>query len=967
MSKAACVVTSALLLCLLGGAATPAAAASDEVSWSRVNLPTEGRLGDWMLADGSDVEHLTAAIDGTLYCHADPTGTSRTLFKSTDDGNSWEYTDYDQAVTGIAPSGIDADTLYVTDGSDVYKSGDGGGEWESLSSPSGIAPITCIDIGYNSDSDPYVFIGTADGAAGGGVYYLPDIQFSKGWTDLDVGGYDVRSLACSPGFANDSQVIVVITDNARSYAAYNDGTGGNWERVELLDGGGAGFAISDASNISFPEDYSRDDVLLVGVVGGDGGVYEVDQDSAQRLDLDADIISLDTTGDWGELALLAGDNGDAAVWFSSDDGDSWQEASKPPSGDGPTYVLMGDGFPDSGEAYAATSGDESALSRTVDGGENWNQISLIDTAIGSLVDFAVSPENDQDGALFLLTFGGGNYSLWRTLNDGGRWQRVFSSDLPQVDNFSMVTLSPLYGNDSQVVFLAGESGGDPAMWRSADGGQSFASPKEPPYDIDAWAAVDDSTIVFTGFDGADGLVYHTTSSGSRFSTPVEVGNQQMTSLALSPGYGEDGNILVGNIAGWVYWSDDNGDSFQPLPQDASSAPLTDSVSVLFDPGFGDNSTVYAASDTVGAGIYRFVIGSDTVWENIDDPTDAVIKHLAASDDGILYGANSDADSGMERSLNPTYGSGPTFESLTRGLDDGVTLTKLHADGDRLWTIDTSNDRLMTLTDTLTAPVILTSPADEAPGIGVIIDNDVSGVTLDWETLGGATGYQWQLDDDANFYDIAAGFEGDVEASSTQLPDLEPATTYYWRARANDPVLSPWSQEWSFTTVLGTEAAAPQLLNPAFGASGVPTRPLFQWGSTAGADGYELVVCSDPDLASTTVLRTGVYALACTAWECNVDLSPNTTYYWKIRAVNADSYSAWSAVSAFTTEAPPLMMGSLADTPAEQPPQPPQPASLSPIAQATDGDWMKYTLGALISAVVLLVVVVMMLLKGAKKP
>jgi len=88
MAKAACALISALLLCLLVGVATTTATASDEVRWSRVNLPTEGRLGDWMLADGSDVEHLTTAIDGTLYCYADPTGTSRTLFKSTDGGTS---------------------------------------------------------------------------------------------------------------------------------------------------------------------------------------------------------------------------------------------------------------------------------------------------------------------------------------------------------------------------------------------------------------------------------------------------------------------------------------------------------------------------------------------------------------------------------------------------------------------------------------------------------------------------------------------------------------------------------------------------------------------------------------------------------------------------------------------------------------------------------------------------------------
>ena len=54
-----------LLLCLLVSISplTPAVADPDEVKWSRVNIPTEGRAGNWVLAKGSDVAHLTIAID----------------------------------------------------------------------------------------------------------------------------------------------------------------------------------------------------------------------------------------------------------------------------------------------------------------------------------------------------------------------------------------------------------------------------------------------------------------------------------------------------------------------------------------------------------------------------------------------------------------------------------------------------------------------------------------------------------------------------------------------------------------------------------------------------------------------------------------------------------------------------------------------------------------------------------------
>lgn len=53
---------------------SPTFANPDELKWSRVNIPAEGTAGNWVLASGSDVQHLTMATDGTLYCYASPSG-----------------------------------------------------------------------------------------------------------------------------------------------------------------------------------------------------------------------------------------------------------------------------------------------------------------------------------------------------------------------------------------------------------------------------------------------------------------------------------------------------------------------------------------------------------------------------------------------------------------------------------------------------------------------------------------------------------------------------------------------------------------------------------------------------------------------------------------------------------------------------------------------------------------------------
>ncbi|MDH5695097.1 MAG: hypothetical protein OEZ00_00590, partial [Dehalococcoidia bacterium] len=233
------------------------------------------------------------------------------------------------------------------------------------------------------------------------------------------------------------------------------------------------------------------------------------------------------------------------------------------------------------------------------------------------------------------------------------------------------------------------------------------------------------------------------------------------------------------------------------------------------------------------------------------------------------------------------------------------------------------------------------------GIGTIVNYTVRNVSLDWETLQGATEYKWQLDYDTDFSSVPSGFEGDTRASSAQLPALDPATTYHWRVRATEPVLSHWSAKWSFTTSFGTEAHAPRLDSPEAAASGVPITPIFQWSAIAGADSYELVVSTKAALDNPTILKTGSYALATTAWRCNMELDYNTTYYWKVRAVSSDTYSPWSGVSAFTTEPPP----SIQSTPLPETPPPSELASL---------DWEKWLMpmGGLLLLTFILVMMAM---------
>jgi len=489
MAKIRFTVGLLLLLSLLVSISplAPALADPDEVKWSRVSRPTEGKIGNWVLANGSDIAHLTIAINGTLYAYVN--GPTYTLYKSTDEGKSWSYKgDVTDAITDIVCSSLEADTIYFTNGSHVYKSDDAGTSFSTVAVASSPAldtneSITCLDVGYNASNDPFVFIATADTDSGdfGGIYYLPEANPGAAWTDLQAGSYDVYSIAVSPGFQSDSQIIAIVTDETHTYVINNYGVIGDWTSgVELLKDNITPFTITAASNIRFPSDFNETYKLFIGIVGAGGDVYRVTSSAADDLNAGTDIISLDVVGGNGSIIqLLAGAAGSAQTYLSTDGGSSWVEGAKQPTGDSKTYVVMAPGFTNSGKAYAATSGTESAFSYTTDGSTSWNQLSLIDTEISNIVDLAPSPNYSQDNTLFMLT-SGSEHSLWRSLNSSSAWERVFTTTLVDVDSINLVKLSPQYGNASQAVFLAGVSNGDPAIWKSADNGQNFTYQNTPP-------------------------------------------------------------------------------------------------------------------------------------------------------------------------------------------------------------------------------------------------------------------------------------------------------------------------------------------------------------------------------------------------------------------------------------------------------------------------------------------------------
>ena len=900
--------------------------AADTAQWTPVNLPTEGVAGKWTLAAGSDIRCLTMADDGTLYCYANPSGTTFTLFKSSDAGRSWTTTGkVSDAITDIAISPQDSSNIYYATASRVYKSTDSASTFTPLppnpgGAGSGTVAITSIDVVANTGNANTVIVSTIDTHAAqyGGVYLLDESQNGSAWANTNIGNYDVCRVVFSPNYNNDHQIIAIASDETNTFII-SKVNNLNWGQT--IGNARINAIVPAAAALAFPDAYnciSNNAVFFVGIDTGAncGDVFKISsaQSPAASVAKDLKIGSGNSLNavDVGSLAvsgstILAGCARNAWVYFSNDGGTGWQQNNKPPTGQTDTCLLLAPDFANQHKVYGVTRGVESAFSYSGDGGLTWNQISLIDTKINDISDIATPLKTTA----FILTFNSSNLkqSLWRTTDSGLNWDRIFCSSINGTDNLSKVKTIPQYSTDNPIILVAGQGNNNPVIWKSTDNGQNFSG-RLAPCAVDTLSVVDGNTWFVGGHDTSKGLIYQTTNGGIAYASPAAVGSQSLVTVALSPGYSQDKTILAGNSVGQVYLSQDNGSNFGLLGQTLPLTTGVGNVSVAFDGKFSENKIVYAATDAkvISTGkdrIFRLTLGQSTVWTRVyaSLPDAAVIKQLAIVNDGTLYAVNgqpvvaADTKGGVLRSLNPTYTS-PTFETVLSGFEDAAVINEMSFCGNQLWVIDTKNMRLMTFVDSLTLPMALISPDNKAPGL------DTINLNLKWEVMGGASGYEWQVSDNASFSGLLAGLTGISDSSTARVTALNPAATYYWRVRANSPYLSRWSDTWSFYTMLGGTNVVPVLSVPAAGAK-TTVKPIFQWSTINSADKYDLLVATDTAFSDIVIDKTGDNAVDSNAWESDILLKNDTAYYWKVKARSKNSFGGWSAVGAFITEPAPV--------------------------------------------------------------
>ena len=190
-----------------------------------------------------------------------------------------------------------------------------------------------------------------------------------------------------------------------------------------------------------------------------------------------------------------------------------------------------------------------------------------------------------------------------------------------------------------------------------------------------------------------------------------------------------------------------------------------------------------------------------------------------------------------------------------------------------------------------APTLI-SPANGSTGITVT-------PLLDWSDVTGATSYGVQVATNSGFTNIVINVTG-LTGSGYVVPSgiLTNGVTYYWRANAaNSSGSSPWSAQWNFTTVV-SPPAAPNLISPANGATGVSTTPTMTWSSVAGAISYHIQISQSSQFTSLVYDQAGIVSTSHTI--PSGFLVGQTQYYWRVSASNAAGEGPFSTTRNFTT-------------------------------------------------------------------
>ena len=966
-----------LLLCVFFVIYPPTNAAAGNMQWTTVATPD---ATDNIIASPSEINFIALSADNKTIFASD-TANSK-FYRSPDSGQSWRdisslLTDAGAAlpVWNIATAPDNPSIIAVVASSGglprtVFLSTDGGNNWHNLGF-TGTANICAVAISpFFGKYD--LAVGTRNGA-GGGKLMVFQIGSTGSWAEQGLSG-DVLALCFSPNYSSDNSLVLTMADNTGSYVymafrdvAANTSNFSIFPAVEITTAGAgtspkAGQIIS--SDIDLPSDFlggtpsMRKVFVTTDDAGatGNAGIFRIDDNLIYRIFQPSGSLRISSIAYYGSASsgkLLAGEvksNPAAAtvdIWYSPNATAScpqasciiWQKAAKPPTGGANSGNANAQVYwsRDGAGAYCTTSSadissagwpngyligqglDESAFSLSLDNGNTWNQLSLIDSRVDYLADVLPTFNSQTLYLASVNTAAGlnGFDSIWKSSDypQFKKWERImcFLADGNEIilrmntARPSEVFISPV---NTDNLYYSNNSGQTWSRLTSNINIKDFSISEINMHPV--ITALSDTTVRIGQYSG----------SSWQWGLPVNTGLTSGHSITATP----PGIVLIGDDGqGGVAVSADSGATFNLLPY----LPVSGRVNVILDSRVKDPYLIHAATDNPTSNIYGWVLGASTRWLDMGTPAS---QYYGLAQMNTFYGLWSDAgSSGAVRTLQPELISPPYIEwdTMQAGLSPGITFSRGPAAlktsaGVNLWAIDNrtytpASGRLWQYCDCLSGgPSVITLPDSEiliqsprpiSPQAGTFISleepgGNVPAIEFHWQHATAANGYDFMIATDSDFTQIIV--EESVRPENVSAPEwtlpaqnspLVAGKTYFWKVRVNriaytyQKATGEWSESMQFSIAPSKTTEIPQmgivLQSPADGGMITENPPVFKWSSLPQISTYEFILASDP--AMEQILHKA--QVQDTSYTYSGRIEEGLTYYWQVTPLDNASAKA----------------------------------------------------------------------------
>ncbi len=186
--------------------------------------------------------------------------------------------------------------------------------------------------------------------------------------------------------------------------------------------------------------------------------------------------------------------------------------------------------------------------------------------------------------------------------------------------------------------------------------------------------------------------------------------------------------------------------------------------------------------------------------------------------------------------------------------------------------------------------ILLSPADETTNISTL-------TTFTWNAAIGASSFRLQVSQDSTF--TSTVFDDSTITGTSKQVQLMNNAKYFWRMLAkNAGGLSPWSNVYSFTTII-LAPIIPSLVYPSNNQKNLPVEFNLIWNKVNYADTYSCQIANDSNFNQIMINDTIIID---TIKQITLAIH-GKKHYWKIRANNSGGSSQWSNTWNFLTILP----------------------------------------------------------------